>query len=118
VARQQTERLVLQPNTDPAKLRAALQEMSWAILDEDLLIEGRYVYPVVVAERSAAPVSYSAAEIAFGPILRQRRAPEFFEVLRRQEAHVQRVLSQCSGSAAATERFSAELALVRAELSA
>lgn len=114
----QTERLVLQPNTDPAKLRAALQAMSWVIEDEDLLVEGRYVYPVVVAARAAVPVSYSDAEIAFGPILRQRRSPAFVEVLRRQEAHVLRILAQCSGSAAATERFSAELALVRTELNA
>jgi tRNA (adenine22-N1)-methyltransferase len=114
--RQGTRRLVLQPNSDADVLRAALAALSWEIREEDLLIEGRYIYPTIAAEQSAVFPRYSDEDIAFGPILRQRRSPAFIELLQRQAAHIRRVLAQCRDSPEATARFTAELARVEAEL--
>ena len=116
--RQSVKRLVLQPNNDAPQLRAALQAMSWGICEEDLLIEGRYIYPIIVAEQFDVSPRYDRQDIEFGPILRRRRLPEFTEMLRRQEAHIQWVLTQCQSSPESVARFSAELAMVQSEIQA
>ena len=109
-------RVVLQPNNDAAKLRATLQSLCWHITDEDLLIEGKYAYPVITAEPSLVFQRYSTEDIAFGPILRQRRPPELVEVMRREVARLEYILSKCGSNPEAVQRFEAERAMVLAEL--
>lgn len=114
--RQSMARLVLQPNNDVETLRRALQELSWGICAEELLIEDRYVYPTVVAEKVVVPKCYDDSELAFGPLLRKERSGAFVEMLEREARQIRRVLGQCQGSAEATLRFEARLALVEQEL--
>ena len=111
------QRVVLQPNTDAHRVRQALQALSWRIVDEDLLIDGKYIYPIIAAEPSPVSQRYSREDIEFGPILRQRRPPELAEVLRRRADHVRGILARCQGSAEATERFSRELSMIESEQS-
>ena len=114
--RESVARLVLQPNNDVEKLRRVLQALSWGICAEELLIEGRYVYPTIVAEKVVVSRCYDESELAFGPLLRVARSEAFVEMLEREARQVRRVLGQCQGSPEATRRFEARLALVEQEL--
>lgn len=70
------ERLILQPNGGEQPLRQWLMENGYRILCEDVLLENRFAYEIIVAERSG-PVVYSAQELYFGPIQMQNRSPAF-----------------------------------------
>ncbi|MGE8064789.1 tRNA (adenine(22)-N(1))-methyltransferase [Pseudomonas sp. NPDC089569] len=70
------ERLILQPNGGEQPLRQWLMENGYRILCEEVLHENRFDYEIIVAER-AGPVTYSAEELYFGPLLMQARSPAF-----------------------------------------
>ncbi|HZX15816.1 MAG TPA: tRNA (adenine(22)-N(1))-methyltransferase TrmK [Pseudomonas sp.] len=70
------ERLILQPNGGEQPLRQWLMENGYRILCEEVLRENRFVYEIIVAERSG-PVTYSAEELYFGPLQMQTRSPAF-----------------------------------------
>ncbi|MFT5685348.1 MAG: tRNA (adenine22-N1)-methyltransferase, partial [Myxococcota bacterium] len=116
VVRESVTRLVLQPNGDAGKLRAGLVGLGWGIVDERLLIEGRYVYPTIVAEKIGVTPGYVVEDLVFGPVLRRERSAVFVEMLERKAAYLRRVLGQCGSDVEATVRFQAELAMVEGEL--
>lgn len=70
------ERLILQPNGGERPLRQWLMDNGYRILFEDVLRENRFDYEIIVAERDG-PVTYSAEELYFGPLLMQVRSPAF-----------------------------------------
>jgi tRNA (adenine22-N1)-methyltransferase len=70
------ERLILQPNGGQQPLRQWLMENGYRILSEEVLRENRFDYEIIVAERTG-PVTYTAQELYFGPLLMQARSPAF-----------------------------------------
>ncbi|MCG6576570.1 tRNA (adenine-N(1))-methyltransferase [Pseudomonas sp. AF32] len=70
------ERLILQPNGGERPLRQWLMKNDYRILFEDVLRENRFDYEIIVAERDG-PVTYTAEELYFGPLLMQARSPAF-----------------------------------------
>ena len=78
------ERLILQPNGGEQPLRQWLMDNGYRILCEELLRENRFFYEIIVAERSG-PVSYSAQELYFGPLLMQARSPLFLAKWQRMQ---------------------------------
>ncbi|KTC21970.1 SAM-dependent methyltransferase [Pseudomonas marginalis ICMP 9505] len=70
------ERLILQPNGGEQPLREWLMGNGYQILREELLQENRFYYEIIVAER-AAPVTYTAEQLYFGPLQMQARTPQF-----------------------------------------
>ena len=60
-------RLILQPNVALASLRRRLNKCGWRIVDEDLVRDGRRVYPILVAVEGAQQLSPLQAEA--GPVL-------------------------------------------------
>ncbi|MGE1151738.1 tRNA (adenine(22)-N(1))-methyltransferase [Pseudomonas kitaguniensis] len=70
------ERLILQPNGGEQPLREWLMGNGYQILHEELLQENRFYYEIIVAER-AAPVTYTAEQLYFGPLQMQARTPQF-----------------------------------------
>jgi tRNA (adenine22-N1)-methyltransferase len=77
------ERLILQPNGGEQPLRLWLVENGYRILCEEVLRENRFDYEVIVAERSG-PVTYTAEELYFGPLLMQARSPAFLDKWQRR----------------------------------
>jgi tRNA (adenine22-N1)-methyltransferase len=71
------ERLILQPNGGEQPLRQWLMDNGYSILCEEVLRENRFYYEILVAERPAGPVMYSAEELYFGPLQLQQRSPAF-----------------------------------------
>ena len=70
------ERLILQPNGGEQPLRQWLMDNGYRILHEELLLENRFYYEIIVAERAEA-VTYTAEQLYFGPLQMQARSPAF-----------------------------------------
>ncbi|MBH3403033.1 tRNA (adenine(22)-N(1))-methyltransferase TrmK [Pseudomonas fluorescens] len=70
------ERLILQPNGGEHPLRQWLMDNGYRILHEELLLENRFYYEIIVAERAEA-VTYTAEQLYFGPLQMQARSPAF-----------------------------------------
>lgn len=66
-------RLVLQPNVALASLRRRLNQCGWRIVDEDLVRDGRRIYPILVATEGEQRLNDLQAEA--GPVLLERRPP-------------------------------------------
>ena len=66
-------RLILQPNVALRQLRLELNACGWRIVDEDLVRDGRRIYPILAAEQGVQTLSELQAEV--GPVLLERRPP-------------------------------------------
>ena len=87
------ERLILQPNGGEQPLRQWLMEHHYRIVFEDVLLENRFYYEIIVAERSG-PVTYSAQELYFGPLHLPNRSPAFLAKWQRLLGERQKTLKQ------------------------
>ena len=90
------ERLILQPNGGEQPLRQWLMNNGYRILTEELLLENRFYYEIIVAERTG-PVFYTDEELYFGPLHMQARSSGFI-------AKWQRMLLQKHKTLASFER--------------
>jgi tRNA (adenine22-N1)-methyltransferase len=86
------ERLILQPNGGEPPLRQWLMENGYRILCEEVLRENRFDYEIIVAERDG-PVTYTAEELYFGPLLLQARSPAFLSKWQHVLRHKQKTLA-------------------------
>jgi tRNA (adenine22-N1)-methyltransferase len=86
------ERLILQPNGGEQPLRLWLMENDYRILGEEVLRENRFDYEIIVAERTG-PVTYSAEELYFGPLLMRARSPAFLGKWQRRLRQKQKTLA-------------------------
>lgn len=71
------QRLVLQPNVGEATVRDWLAANQFKLTAERILAEDGHTYEVLVADKTAQAVTYSAAEQLFGPFLIQEKSPIF-----------------------------------------
>lgn len=69
-------RLILQPQGDIGLVRQWLVENGWKIQDEDLVLEDRQFYPIIVAEPGLNQ-PLTAVEREFGPVLLKKQLPFF-----------------------------------------
>lgn len=74
-------RLVLQPQTGAPGLRKWLLENGWDIVDEELVIDNKRLYEIIVAERSIAKNAFTAVELEVGPVLIAKKHPLLQEQL-------------------------------------
>ncbi|AJP53451.1 tRNA (adenine(22)-N(1))-methyltransferase [Pseudomonas simiae] len=86
------ERLILQPNGGEQPLRQWLMDNGYTILSEELLLENRFYYEIIVAER-AGPVAYTAEQLYFGPLQMQARSPAFIAKWQRMLRQKHKTLS-------------------------
>lgn len=114
-----TENLVLSPHRDVPMVRQWLAAHEFGILDETMLDEEGHTYEMMLVGRTKPEVPYTPADIAFGPVLRQKRGDLFLQELDRQIHALQRVvagLKTASGDVTAKLAETQEaLALVEAE---
>lgn len=87
------ERLIMQPNGGEQPLRQWLMENDYRILFEDVLRENRFDYEIIVAERGG-PVTYTAEELYFGPLLMQVRSSAFLAKWQRRFKQKEKTLNQ------------------------
>jgi tRNA (adenine22-N1)-methyltransferase len=75
-------KLILQANRNCYDLRKYLSDNSYKIIDEAVLKDEKKFYEIIVANHSDEFVSYTEADLLFGPILRRKKSKEFIEKLK------------------------------------
>lgn len=88
--------IILQPQSEVAKVRKYLNENGWRIVEEDMVLEDGKYYPMMKAVRGEAE-PYSEAEAEFGKILLRGRHPVLKSYLERERRIAQEILAGLSG---------------------
>lgn len=89
------ERLILQPNGGEEPLRRWLMEHGYRIGYEEVLLENRFDYEIIVAD-FAGSVTYTQEQLYFGPLLMQERSLAFVAKWQRRLRLKQRTLNHFS----------------------
>jgi tRNA (adenine22-N1)-methyltransferase len=76
--------LILQPNRYAMELRSYLSNNSWKIENEQMIVENQQYYPIICA--SSGIKSLTEKQCYFGPILQQKRSPEWLAWLEREHS--------------------------------
>ncbi len=71
------ETIVLDPHKDLVLVRESLVELGYKIEDEALVLEGGTYYTIIKAVKGHPEKAYTKAELAFGPVLLQKKGPVF-----------------------------------------
>ncbi|MGX7108547.1 tRNA (adenine(22)-N(1))-methyltransferase [Facklamia miroungae] len=88
------DRIVLQPNTAVAKVRAWLHEHNYHILNEKFIEERGQFYEVLMAQLKSEKANYTSQEIMFGPVHIVKRGPVFEDYWQNELHHHYFILSQ------------------------
>lgn len=84
------ETLILSPNNDADKLRKEISKIGYYIKDESLVLEKGFFYPVICFKKGKK--KYKREDYLFGPILIQKKEPEFFKYMKRQVEQKEKLL--------------------------
>lgn len=85
-------RLVLQANTYTMPIRRTITALGYRITSEDIVQEGRRFYEIIVCDTADEIMSYSDAELRYGPCNLQEKSRVFMDYLKREQDHQQRIL--------------------------
>lgn len=69
--------IVLDPHKDLVYIREKLVELGFRIEDEEMVLESGVFYTIIKAVKGKPRKPYTKAELAFGPILLQKKGPVF-----------------------------------------
>lgn len=90
--------LVLQPQSELAKVRRYLQENHWRVIEEDMVFEDGKYYPILRVQHGGdAP--YSQAELEYGRVLIQKKHPILAQFIGRELELKEAVLRSLSDKA-------------------
>lgn len=96
-----SERLVLQPNVGEPQVRRWLAANGYEIVAEHILEENNKRYEIIVAEprKADSQLSYTPAELFFGPFLLKEKSPIFLAKWQQEAEQLRRVLQQLQQAA-------------------
>ncbi len=80
------KRLVLQPNTGAHFVRKLTEEDPWKIVDETVVDELDYFYPIIVLEQGE--MQLTEKDLQLGPILMRKRETAFLKMLMAQRVYL------------------------------
>ncbi len=103
-----TERLILQPMADAARLRLWLAGNGWRLAAERLVREDRRIYPVLVAEPGEEP-ERDTLKLELGPRLLEQGDPLLEDYLEKIKSDYQKVLSGLARSRSREARGKANI---------
>lgn len=81
---QSAKELILEPQSEPEKVRRLISEAGFFIADEDMIIESRKFYPIIKAIKAAEPVTYTEVELNYGPYLIKKMPKAFVSYLKKK----------------------------------
>ncbi|WP_203648348.1 tRNA (adenine(22)-N(1))-methyltransferase [Secundilactobacillus yichangensis] len=87
------ERLILQPNVGEDNVRRWLQDNSYEIVAERILAEDGHIYEIIVGDPTDTPVTYTAAELKFGPYLLREKSPVLQQKWRQEQVRLDQVIA-------------------------
>lgn len=88
------QQLVLQPNNDVAQLREYLFNNGFAIVQEELVADGDFIYQVIKAQPGEKPPVYSKLELEYGRLNLYNKSDLLIQIIERDINHWQSVLEQ------------------------
>jgi tRNA (adenine22-N1)-methyltransferase len=74
-----SEKLILQPNVGEKNVRIWLVNHNYKIVAEEILVENRKLYEIIVAENADAKVDLTDEQLTFGPFLIKEKSDIFKE---------------------------------------
>ena len=92
---QNVSKLVLEPNSEPEKVRRYLGEHGYRITDEKLVHDYKY-YCLIMAVPDSSLCSYNETECEFGPVLMQKKDPVFLEYWTKETNKCEGILENIS----------------------
>lgn len=84
------KRFILQPNNEADKIREALKDINYYIIDELVLKDNRKYYDIIVIEKGLK--EYTPFEIQFGPINLKQKPHFFIERIDKEITKLNKVL--------------------------
>ncbi len=84
--------LILAPNTAVPEVRKALNGLHFAIIAETMVEEKRHSYEILKAVRG--PQVMDELDLAFGPVLRKTKSPEFIRYWQQRKAALDELLKK------------------------
>lgn len=94
------QELILQPQSELAKVRAYLQENHWTITKEDMVFEEGKYYPMMYVtheEKGTQSAKYNHMELEYGPKLLQMKHPILLQFIMREIELKTKVLQSLEG---------------------
>ena len=76
--------LILEPQSEPEKVRKLLPELGFKIADEDMITESLKFYAIIKAVPTDEKVKYSQMELDYGPVLVRKMPKAFVTYLKRK----------------------------------
>ena len=95
------KRLILQPMVGAAAVRKFLLEQGFALVAEDLVEDGKFLYEIMVAEYQGQVQTLPEAVLLIGPVLLKQRHPLLTWQFVRQKGILQRTLKEMQKSSVA-----------------
>lgn len=86
----QVKTLVLSPNNDVERLRREIISLGFYIVDERLVQDRNFFYPVIKFQRGNR--KYCSAELVYGPVLMQQKTAVFKEYILREMIIKEKIL--------------------------
>ena len=88
-----SRRLILQPMSKSAELRAFLNQQGFSLVEEALAREDYHIYEIIVAEWTGRSEAYTALEIKFGPCLLSQGGELFYLFLKQKKEKCEKILA-------------------------
>ncbi len=105
-----TQSLYLQANNNEAKLRAKLNQLGFAIVDETIIIDNEIYYEIIVAKRGEQILS--ERELYFGKINLAKQTDAFVAKHREQQKHLQAIAEKLEQNEVENQKLMTEIDLL------
>ena len=87
------ETIILDPHRDLAAVRRRVSALGYHIVAEEMVYESRIFYSIMKREQGAPSKPYTDDELAFGPVLLEKRPEVYLDYLKTQLAKVNAILN-------------------------
>ena len=104
---QALERLVVQPNTEVHRVRKGLRSAGLQLVDESLTFDDGHWYTTLAWTPGQTETEWTALDLHFGPMLRQRADPQLRRFLGAELTRVARILARARQNGATAESLMA-----------
>jgi len=86
--------IILDPHRDLAAVRKRVSALGYRLIDEKMVYEQKIFYSVMKWRKGSADQPYGPDELAFGPILMEKRDETFLRYLGEQKEKISKILNR------------------------
>lgn len=83
--------LILEPQSEIARVRQYLEENGWKLTGENMVYEDGKFYPVMKAEKTDEKIRYQQIQREYGPLLLQMKHPVLKQFLDKEELQLKKI---------------------------